>query len=81
MCDPMGRRLMELQCTNRDIFVHRDAYIYVVAKFLKHTCASSTPLPPTHTHTHKMADLIAINDTKLGPLHVHTMMGVMQTRY
>jgi len=72
MCDPTVARLMELHCTNRDIFVHRDAYIYVVAKFLC-TCMS--------IHTHKMADLIAINDTKLEPLHVHTMMAVMQTRY
>lgn len=66
---------MELHCTNRDIFVQRETYIYVVATFLKHTCVS------TQTHTHKMADLIAINDTKLEPLHVHTIMAVMQTRY
>jgi hypothetical protein len=79
MCDPMDRRLMELHCTNRDIFVHRDAYICCCATFLKHTCMSTCT--HTHTHAHKMAHLIAINDTKLEPLHVHTMMTVMQTRY
>jgi len=52
MCDPMGAILMELHCTNRDIFVYRDAYICVVATFLKCTCMSIYIYIYIHTHTH-----------------------------
>jgi len=63
MCEPMGARLMELQCTNRDIFLHRNAYMCVVATFLKCTCVSTRVRARAHTHTHthtQIANLIAM---------------------